>query len=105
MDGDKPSDRDQFREMATETASLIDFIVSSLGADMEIVKMQLSETFESHENFARVRPEHWNLVGQAVLEALQETLGEAKWDTQTADCWATTCDYLSSMITEEILVQ
>mmetsp|Transcript_2891 Transcript_2891/g.6156 ORF Transcript_2891/g.6156 Transcript_2891/m.6156 type:complete len:161 (+) Transcript_2891:79-561(+) len=104
-DGEKILENDtQFKAVAAETAYMVDFIVSSLGTDMDIVKMQLEETFAAHENFKRVRPEHWTLMGKAMLEALGETLGD-RFNSNMADCWAHACDSVSFIITEEIMAQ
>ena len=100
-EGDKMYSTSAFQETCDESASVLDFVITSLGADMDIVKMQLMEIAEQHKGFENIRPEHWIILGKALIEALEETLGD-KFEASTKSCWASAFDSVSTMMMEEM---
>jgi len=91
----------KFLEAANEAAFVLDFVVNSAGADMDIVKMQLMEIAEQHKGFEGIRPEHWVILGKALIGALEETLGK-DLDDNAKHCWASAFDTVSTMMVDEM---
>jgi hemoglobin-like flavoprotein len=95
VEGDKMYDTPAYRETAQEFAFTIDFVVMSLGSDMDMVFTQLLEISQQHAHFQRVRPEHWQILGRALMGALDKTLG-GRMNDATRDCWASAFDTVST---------
>jgi hemoglobin-like flavoprotein len=87
----------EFQEVAEDTARMIDFVVASLGSDMDILQMQLTELASSQENLRRVRSEHWSVMSRALLLALESTLQE-RFDDDCKLGWAAVFDSVADML-------
>jgi len=64
----------EYREACRDVSSTIDFVVSSLGPDTEMLLAEILDMGTSNGIFAKARPEHLAIVGDAVLWALQQSL-------------------------------
>jgi hypothetical protein len=87
----------EFKASACECASTLDFIVSSLGPDMDMLFSQLMEMGHEAGLFSKIRPEHWRVLEQSLLSALEDTLGD-KFDNNTRASWERVFDAISSAI-------
>lgn len=87
----------QFQEYACECASTIDFIVGSLGPDMDMLLQQLMEMGTDSGLFVKMRPEHWRVLEQALLAALEAILGD-RFDDKARASWKRIFDSISSAI-------
>jgi hemoglobin-like flavoprotein len=86
-----------FEAAAEDTARMIDFVVASLGSDMDILQMQLKEMASSQEKLHRVRPEHWSVMSRALLLALESSLKE-RFDDDCKMGWAAVFDSVADML-------
>lgn len=87
----------EFRESARECSSTLDFIVTSLGPDMDMLFTQLVEMGHDSGLFGKIRPEHWTLLEQSLMSALESTLGE-RFDENTKASWERVFGAISSTI-------
>lgn len=94
-EGEKMFDSPAFKDAAREFAFTLDFIVASIGTDTDMIFAQLMEIVDQHPNAKRVRPEHWKLMGQALMHGLEKTLGD-NFDDETQSCWASAFDTISA---------
>ncbi|GKY90912.1 hypothetical protein MPSEU_000065200 [Mayamaea pseudoterrestris] len=99
--GDKMYESPQFKASARECASTLDFIVCSLGPDMDMLFSQLMEMGNEAGLFAKIRPEHWRVLEQSMMSALEQTLGD-KFDANTRASWERVFDAVSSAIIKVI---
>ena len=88
---------DEFKACACECASTLDFIVSSLGPDMDMLFAQLMEMGHDAGLFTKIRPEHWRLLEQSLISALEQSLGD-RFDSNTRTSWERVFDAVSSAI-------
>jgi len=76
----------EFLDYSKECVSTLDFVVTSIGPDMDILFTQLLEIVQSSDCFAKLRPEHWDMAGQVIITSLEATLG-SKFDKVSRDSW------------------
>lgn len=85
----------EFVSAAKECASTIDFVVTSVGPDMDILFAQLCEMATETQNFYKVRPEHWTVLGQSLIDAMEKSL-DTEFDDEARDAWVQVFDHISA---------
>jgi hypothetical protein len=84
----------EFQDAVRTCTYTLDFAVSSLGPDLDVLFGQLVEICLEYENFSRVRSCHWAVMETALISALEETLGD-RFDTETKDAWVSVFSAIS----------
>jgi hypothetical protein len=84
----------EFKCAARECSSTLDFIVSSLGPDLDVLFAQLLEMGTGSPGFHQLRPEHWGVFRQALLFALEKRLGD-RFDDEQRKAWHKVFDHIS----------
>lgn len=79
--------------------SILIHITANLG-QLETLKKELSDLAIRHKYY-NVLPEHYNLLGRALLRTLEESLG-SHWNEATAIAWQKAYDIIAN---EMIIVQ
>lgn len=81
-----------------EAAQTLDGLVVCLGtADTELLTCQLTELVRAYPTqLPRVRPEHWKLVSQSLVDTLRTRLGEARFNSECRESWETAVDVVST---------
>jgi hemoglobin-like flavoprotein len=65
---------------------MLDMAVHMLGPDMDIVEEQMYDLGSSHERYG-VTPEHFDLMGQALIHTLKMVLGPRSFMDRTEQSW------------------
>ena len=86
----------EYHAAAQEVASILDFAVSSLGAELDALFGQLLEMGLKHDKFPRLRDDHWNRMEKALLGALEETID---LDASTRAAWSSVFGQIASEMT------
>lgn len=86
-----------YKECMSETVQILDFIVDSLGTDIDLLQFQLNDIITERKSMKRVRPEHWGIMGKALLSTLKEKLGD-KFDRECRESWDYAFDSISEMM-------
>lgn len=76
----------RFVKHAKYFIQMIDKALSMLGPDIEILTEILMELGEKHVRFG-VRPEYFPSMGRALIDTIQEHLGEKDFNLETKSDW------------------
>lgn len=98
-----PYTRDLFHtdipSQSRKLMSIIIHITANLD-QMESLQEELTELAIKHENY-NVKPEHYDLLGEALFDTLQETLGN-HWNLKVHNAWKSAYSSIAnSMITAQ----
>lgn len=86
---------DEFKRSARECSNTLDFVVTSIGPDMDVLFGQLIDMVTSSDLFGRLRPEHWNVFRESLLFSLKDTLGD-RFDDKARASWEKVFDSISA---------
>src|SRR3569832_2526068 len=92
--GDKMYGCKEFQDCSKECLSTLDFVVTSIGPDMDILFTHLMDIATSCECFGKLRPEHWTVIGQVLISSLEDTLG-SRFDETARDSWTQVYESIS----------
>lgn len=67
-------------------SALVQVVAKAAGGDMDDLTAYLTEVGSNHRMISDLRPDHYDLVGGALLGTLAEFAGEA-WTAEIADTW------------------
>ena len=86
----------------TRMISMITSIMSLLGPDQETMTELLEDLGRRHVKYG-VKAQYIPLMGQAIAQALEETLGKEHWTEEAESAWYTVYDEMSKDIMMAIL--
>jgi len=95
--GEKMIETKDFAEGCRNVSSTLDFVVASLGPDMDMLVGQIIEIGTENGTFARARPEHLRIVKESIMSALDNALGE-QLDEPVRGCWVTVIERISEAL-------
>jgi hypothetical protein len=87
-----------FVKHATRVVRMLDIAVNMLGPDLEPVTMALEELGARHVHYGVV-PDHYPIVGEALLATLEVALGEA-WTPTVKEGWSGIYTFVSTTMTK-----
>ena len=92
--GDELYRSEGFLKHATAVVQMLDATVNMLGPDLEPVTEALFELGSRHVGYG-VMPEHYSIVGQALLCTLKAALGDA-WTPKVREGWTGIYAFIST---------
>jgi len=85
--------RSPMPEQSKKLLAMINYVISKLDK-LEDILDQVAKLAQHHVNYG-VKPDHYRIVGEALLWTLEKGLGE-NWNKEVKDAWAVCYDILSS---------
>jgi hypothetical protein len=85
--GEAKFETEEFKSSARDSASTLDFIVGSLGPDIDLLYTELIDMGNRSGAMSKIRPEHWNLLRTSLFSALETALGDAVFSEKVRQCW------------------
>lgn len=95
MEEDAFYEHPAFVRHAVGVVRMLDAAVNMLGPDLDVVTAVLEGLGARHVQYG-VLPEHYPIVGQALLETLEAALGPDGWTDDVKLGWATIFSFVSS---------
>jgi hypothetical protein len=90
----------QFLRHARGVVKMLDRALGMLqGPDLELLKEVLRELGDRHVEYG-VLPEHYPIVGEALLSTLETALGDKLWNEKVKSGWAAVYDIVSSSMVQ-----
>ena len=87
---------------AKRMIDMIDAALDMLGPDAELLTEILRELGSRHARYG-VKPQFFPFMGEALIEALEDTLGKETWTDEVEAAWTTVYDELSHDMMRVIL--
>lgn len=97
--GDKMYDTKEFKDTAKQCASTLDFIVMSLGPDLDLLYNELINMAVDNGLSKKLRPEHWKTMRESLMFALEQSLGSG-WVGTTKAAWEEVYDTISAAMSK-----
>ena len=88
-----------FLELARNYVALIDQAVDTLGPDLETLTQVLLELGDLHHQEYGIQPQWYPVLGRALLQSLEEILGQDVFTSNIKACWLQVYKALSHVTT------
>jgi len=84
---------------ATRFVKMLDMVLDMLGPDLETVREELTELGASHGRFGCL-PSHYELMGHALDDTLNDVLGEELYKPEVRDAWLKLYEWITGVMIE-----
>jgi len=94
----------EFLAFAKRFTEMLDMAIDMLGPDLELVEEQLTQIGVMHIGFG-VMPEHYPLMGEALVEVLEQKLGKDIFSAKQKMAWQTTFTFMSTKMLQGAFIE